>query len=321
MKIAALVLLAALAAPQEVVWKKDFKETLKEAATSKKLVLLVFQTKDRKNCLRFQNETLADPGVAAALGKYLCVRIDPEGTDDDNRLWQEQGSITPPITIVFEPDGRKLVVVSQLNPKYYGGQLRDIVPTYFEQIVPAREAIAKDPNQPAPHATLGEAYIVLDNSKDSAHHYGLATDQLLSKGDKAGALKVLTSQLKQYYECKWYRPSRACSAKIAELDPENATKQRPLAAWMIGMADVQERKFDDAITGLKEAVEKYKACDIIEKMMFTLGAAYKEKGDKQNALVLWDSIVIKFPDTETAKIAETMAAKLREQIQKENEGK
>src|SRR5262245_25853635 len=105
MRLAVALFILPLFAPQEIAWKKDFKAVLKEAAASRKLVALVFQTKDRKACIRFQNETLADPGVQSALAKYLCVRIDPEGTDEENRLWQEQGSPMPPMTILFEPDG------------------------------------------------------------------------------------------------------------------------------------------------------------------------------------------------------------------------
>ena len=321
MRLAILVLITALGAHQEIAWKKDWKATLKEASDSKKLVVLVFQTKDRKNCLRFQNETLADPGVVASLSKYLCVRIDPEGTDEENKLWQEQGQPMPPMTVVFEPTGKKLAAVTPLNPKVYGPLLGDIVPAYFEKIVPAREAIAKDDKQPGPYRTLGEAYFTLDDSGESAKNFAAAADLLIAKGDKPGALALLEAQLKMYYEKKWYTPSRGCCSRIADLDPDNKTKLRPMAAWVLGMASCAEARWPEAIDGLKEACVKYKDSDLLPKMLFTLGSAHMYAKDFDAAITVFETIMKDFPDTETAEIARVQAEKLREQRQKKNEGK
>ncbi len=321
MRAAAALLLLPLLARQEINWRTDFKGTLKEAAAAKKLVALVFQSKDRKNCLRFQNETLADPQVVAALGNYLCVRVNPEGTDDENRLWQEQGSPMPPMTIVFEPDGKVLTAVTPLNPKVYGPLLADIVPAYFEKIVPSREALAKDPKQPGPHRTLGEAWFVMDKSGDSARHFAAAAELLVSKGDKAGALDLLLAQLDKYYEKKWYSPARHCCSMIADLDPDNATKKRPMAAWVQGMASCAEARWGEAIDGLKAACEKYKDSDLLPKMMFTLASAHMYSKDLDTAITVFETIVKDFPETETAEISKVQAEKLRAQRQKQSEGK
>jgi len=322
MRFAAAFLLLPLLAGQEIAWKSDWKGTLKEAAASKKLVVLVFQTKDRENCLRFQNEVLADANVVAALGKYLCVRINPLGTDDENRVWQELGMPTPPLTIVFEPDGKRLTVVSTLKPKGYGALLGAIVPAYFDRIVPAREALAKDPNQAGPLATLGEAYYSIDIAPESARHYA-ATVDLLLKTDKAKALDVLGSQLDKYYEKKWYVPSRGCCTKIAELDPENKSGKRPLAAWMLGMSCCSDKRWAEAIDGLKDACEKYKESPLLPKMMFSLASAYLGAKDLDTAITIYETIVKEYKekDAETAELSQIQADKTRAERQKQSEGK
>jgi len=321
MRLAAALLLLPLLARQEVAWKSDFKAALKEAAAAKKLVALVFQSKDRKNCLRFQNETLADAGVVAALGKYLCVRINPEGTDDENRLWQEHGSPMPPMTIVFEPDGKQLAVVTPLNPKVYGPLMSDMVPAYFAKIVPSREALEKDPKQAGPHRTLGEAYLILDNSKDSAKHYAAAAELLVGKGEKAAAIELLLGQLEKYYEKKWYSPARSCCSLLADLDTDNATKKRPMAAWVLGMASCAEGRWAEAIDGLKAACEKYKGDELQPKMMFTMASAHMYAKDLDSAITIFETIVKDYPGTETADISQVQAEKLRNQRQKQSEGK
>lgn len=310
MRLAALLLLP-LFAGQEVAWKSDWPGTLKEAAASKKLVVLVFFNKDVKNCKRYQEETLASDAVTGALSKYLCVRLDPEGTDDENRLWQQHGSPMPPMTFVYEPDGNKLTGVGTLNPKFYAEALNAIVPAYFDKIVPAREALAKDPNQPDKLADLGAAYVLLDNSVASMKNYAAASEALAGKGDKAGALKLLGTQLDAYYEKKWYTPARGCCARIAELDPDNGTKLRPKAAWVLGMAACAEGKWQEAIDGLTAANAKYKDCDILDRMMFTLGSAYMYAGEKDKAIATFDEIVKNFFNSEAASLAKIQADKLR----------
>ena len=323
MRLAALLLLTPLIAPQEIAWKSDWKATLKEAATSKKLVVLVFQSKDRKACLRFEKETLGDPAVQAALAKYLCVRINPEGTDDENKLWQEQGSPMPPMTLIFEPEGKLLCSVTPLNPKVYGPMMQNIHPAYFEQILPARSALATNANDAAAHRTMGEAYLLMDLSTESSKYFAAAADLMSGNGDKAGALKMLCTQLDKYYEKKWYSPGRGCCSRIAELDPNNTSGKRPLAAWMLGMASCSERRWGEAIDGLKDACERYKDSDLLPKMMFSLASAYLGAKDFDNAITLYETIVKDFKekDPETVELSQTMATKTREQRQKAAEGK
>lgn len=316
----ALLLLVPLLAPQEIAWKTDFKAALKEAAASKKLVVLVFFNKGVKTCIKYQDETLASPDVQAALGKFLCVRIDPDGTDDENWLWQQHKQPPLPMTFVYEPDGKQLATVGSLNPKVYGGTLTAIVPAYFEKIVPAREALAKDPKQPDPHVALGEAFLAIDDSKASAKHYAEAAE-LLAAQDKAKALALLIGQLDKYYEKKWYTPARACCGRIAELDPDNKSGKRAFAAWVLGMASCAEGRWGEAIDGLKAALEKYKGDELQPKMMFTLGSAYMYAKDIDAAIATFDEIVKNYDGTEPADLANTQSQKLKAQKAKAAEGK
>jgi len=303
--------LLSLLAPQDIKWKKNWPEALKEAKASKKLAVLVFFNKAPKDCQRFEADTLPNPAVISALQQHVCAMIDPEGTDEDNALWQKHGQPRPPMTYVYDPDGKMLTSISALKPDIYAGSLASAKPAYFDKILPAREALAKDPNQADKLKMLGEAYVKLNNDAESAAAYGKAVDVLVKKNDKAGALKLLEEQLNTYYDMKWYVPARQCCKQIAELDPADSTKNNAKAAWIVGMADCKEAKWQNAITGMRAACDRYKDAPNLDQMLFTLGSAYMYSKDKENALAIFDEICKKFPNSETANIAKIQADKLR----------
>ncbi len=311
-RVVLTVVLALSLTPRDIKWKTNWAEGLKEAKSSNKLAVLYFYSKSRKDCIRFEAETLPDPNVVSALGQYVCVKLDPETcTDDENALWQKLGQALPPMTYVFDPDGKLLTSVSALKAEFYAGSLAAAGPAYFKLIVPAKEALARDPNQADKLAMLGEAYQKLENKTESTTAYGKAVDLLVKKGDKAGALKVLGGQLEAYYNGKWYVPAKDACKRIAELDPADSSKLGDKAVWVLGMAACDERKYGDAITIMKPACERYKDSPLLPKMMFTLGSGYMYSKDKDGALAVFDEIVKKFPGSETANIAQIQADKLR----------
>jgi tetratricopeptide (TPR) repeat protein len=310
-RLALAAILALSLAPQDIKWKKSWPETLKEAKESKKLAILVFFNKGLKDCKRFEAETLPNAAVISALQQYVCAMIDPDGTDEENALWQKHGQERPPMTYVYDPEGKLLMTVSALKPEYYAGALAQAAPAYFNKIQPAREALARDPNQADKLEMLGQAYEKLNNPVESASYYAKAVDAFLKKGDKAGALKMLEAQLDSYYEMKWYVPARAACLKIAELDPADTSKQGAKAAWIIGMADCKEAKWQNAITGMKAACERFKDAPNMDQMLFTLGSAYMYARDKENAIAIYEEIVKKYPNSETRNIAQIQIDKLR----------
>ena len=308
---ATLLVVAALLPAQDVAWKTSWKETLKEAKAQNKLAVLLFYNKGVRDCKLYDEKTLASSDVVNALRGAVCAKIDPEGPDDDNKLWQDLGQARLPMTYVFDPDGKLLASIGTLNPTNYAGTLNAAGPAYFNKIKPAREALAKDPEQPEKWASLGDAYVKLDAPDESGKSFDRAVEIYLKKGDKASALKVLSTQLDTFYEAKWYAPARNCCKKIQELDPSNETKLCARAAWVQGMGECKEQKWSEAIAVLKPACEKYKDSDLAAQMMFSLASAYMYSRDKDTALALFEEIVKKFPGTETATISQTQATKLR----------
>jgi tetratricopeptide (TPR) repeat protein len=308
---AALVFVAALFPIQDVAWKTSWKETLKEAKAQNKLAVLVFYNKGLRDCKLYDEKTLASSDVIPPLRGVVCAKIDPDGPDEDNKLWQELGQERPPMTYVFDPDGKLLASIGTLNPTNYAGTLNAAGPAYFNKIKPSREALTKDPEQPDRWASLGEAYMNLNAPQESAKNYDRAVEIYLKKGDKSSALKILSSQLDAFYDAKWYAPARNCCRKIQELDPSNETKLGAKAAWVQGMGECKEQKWNDAIAVLKPACEKYKDSDLLAQMMFSLASAYMYNRDKDGALALFDEIIKKFPNTDTAHISQTQANKLR----------
>lgn len=309
-----IVLAAVLAlslSPQDIKWRTNWPEALKEAKASKKLVILVFFNKGLKDCVKFEAETLPNAAVVSALQQHIPVKIDPEGTDEENALWQKFGQARPPMTYVCDPDGKLLTSVSALKAEYYAGPIASAGAAFFNKILPAREALARDPNQADKLAAMGDAYEKLNNPEESAAAYNKAVDILIKKGDKAGALKLIEAQLESYYAAKWYVPARASCQKVAELDPADSTKLGAKAAWIIGMADCKEAKWQNAITGMKAACDRYKDAPNLDQMLFTLGSAYMYARDNQNAIAVFEEIVKKYPNSETRNIAQIQIDKLR----------
>jgi tetratricopeptide (TPR) repeat protein len=310
-RIAVVGLLSLLLAPQDIKWKSNWTETLKEAKASKKLAILVFFNKGVKDCQKFEAETLPNAAVISALQQHVCAKIDPDGTDEENALWQKLGQARPPMTYIFDPEGKLLTSVSALKAEYYAGAITSAGPAYFNKILPAREALARDPNQADKLQMLGEAYEKLNNPEESAGAYNKAIDVLVKKGDKAGAMKIIDSQLTLYYDAKWYVPARASCLKVAELDPADSNKLGAKAAWIIGMADCKEAKWQNAITGMKAACDRYKDAPNMDQMLFTLGSAYMYARDNANAIAVFEEIVKKYPNSETKNIAQIQIDKLR----------
>jgi TolA-binding protein len=46
-------------------------------------------------------------------------------------------------------------------------------------------------------------------------------------------------------------------------------------------------------------------------MMFTLASAYMYSGDKPTAVQVFEAIIKEYPDSDTAKLAETQAGKIK----------
>jgi len=310
-RIVLIVSLLLSLTPQEIKWKTSWPETLKEAKASKKLAVLIFFNKGLKDCRQFEADTLPNSAVIAALQQHVCAKIDPDGTDEDNALWQKHGQARPPMTYVYDPDGKMLTTISALRADYYAGALAAAKPAYFDKIAPAREALARDANQADKHVMLGEAYVKLNNDPESAAAYAKAVEILTKKNDKSGALKVLEGQINSYYELKWYVPARKACEKIAELDPSDSTKLNAKAAWIIGMADCKEAKWQNAITGMRAACDRYKDAPNMDQMLFTLGSAYMYARDNANAIAIFEEIVKKFPNSETKNVAQLQLDKLR----------
>ncbi len=310
-RLALIGILALSLAPQDIKWRTSWPEALKEAKASKKLVILVFFNKGFKDCVKFEAETLPNAAVISALQQHVCIKIDPEGTDDDNALWQKFGQARPPMTYVCDPEGKLLTAVSALKAEFYAGPIAQAGSAYFNKIQPAREALAKDPNQADKLVMIGEAYEKLNSPEESAAAYNKAVEVLVKKGDKAGALKLIEGQINSYYEAKWYVPARAACVKVAELDPADSTKLGAKAAWIIGMADCKEMKWQNAITGMKAACERFKDAPNMDQMLFTLGSAYMYARDKENAIAIYEEIVKKYPNSETKNIAQIQIDKLR----------
>src|SRR5439155_27237460 len=90
-RIALILTLTLSLSLQDIKWKTNWAESLKEAKASKKLAILVFFNKGLKDCQRFEADTLPNPCVVSALQRHVCAMIDPDATNDDYALGQKHG--------------------------------------------------------------------------------------------------------------------------------------------------------------------------------------------------------------------------------------
>jgi TolA-binding protein len=72
-----------------------------------------------------------------------------------------------------------------------------------------------------------------------------------------------------------------------------------------------ETKWQNAITGMRAACDRYKDAPNLDQMLFTLGSAYMYARDNANAIAIFEEIVKKYPDSETANICKIQLDKLR----------
>lgn len=297
-------------ASQDVTWEKNWNDALKKAKEQNKMALLYFHSDKVKDCKRFATETLPQPSVANALREYVCCQLDPEGTDDDNRLWQKLGQAIPGV-FIYAPDGTLFATVGSLGAKYVQSILVNAPTVYFQTVLPAKDKLAKNPEDTDTLISLGTAYAMIDNKKASTENFKKALDLLVKKGDTKGAIDVIRKQLDIAMDTKWYLEARPAARKLLELDPRDESKLGAKAAWVDGMAACFERKWQEAVDIMKPACDKYKDSDLLDKMMFTLGSAYMYNKQNDKALEVFDTIVQKYPGTETAQLAEIQARKLR----------
>jgi tetratricopeptide (TPR) repeat protein len=309
----ALLIVPLLTAPAfgQTAWKKSWKEALAEAKKTNTCAVLLFYNDGVKDSKTFDAEALTDAGVKAALGRYVCARIDPEGPDEDNLLWQKHGMPRPPMTYIYAPDGTRLAEVRVLKADRYAKALQTIGPAYARDMAPARDLLAKNPEQADALARVAKAFATFENPVESAKHYVKAADVLAKQGERTAALKVLGELLDAFYEARWYTEAREGCRKILDLDAANVSKLCPKAAYCVGLADCGARKWNDAIAVLKPACDRYKDSPLLDKMMFTLGSAYQYNKDKQAAVAVYEALIKQFPETDSARSAQAQVDKLR----------
>lgn len=305
----ALILLAAPCARAD--WGKSWDDAKKEGKDKNKLIILYFYSGARKDCKRFEEDILPKPEVASALEPYVLCKIDPEGPDADNFLWQKHGSPMPPALFIYEPQGDQLTSVLTLGANFLCDVLRHSVTAYFDEIVPAKRKLEKDPADPDALVALAKAYAKAENPDGCTANFGKAVEEYVKKGRDDDALKVIQAEFDAGMEREWYAQIRPAMRKVADLDPLNKTGLCGKAAWVEGLAACKEGKLKEAIAALQPACDKYTDADYLPKMMYALGAAYMYSKDIDNALKVFDKIIEKFPETDAAQTSRVQADKLR----------
>ncbi len=295
----------------DITFEKSWPEALKKGKEKNGLVLLYFSNDGVKDCKRFAEETLTKPAVAAAFKGFVVARIDPEGPDEDNFLWQKHGSPGLPILFIYDGDGAQLASVLHLGAEYVTATLGAAPRVYRDKISPGRAALAKNPEDIDALRGLGEAFAALENDAAAGENFTKAIDLLEKKGDSNGAIELMQKMFEAFMEKKWYKALKPVVKRLSDIDPLNRSGLGAKAAWVEGLAACEERKWQDAIDVLKPACEKYTDVDFLDKMMFSLASAYMYSKDKDTALKVFEEIVAKFPESETANIAKIQVDKLK----------
>ena len=98
-------MLASRPVPPLVGWGEDFSVALKEAASSERNVLVVFQLPGCPPCRQMERSVLPDPKVTQALASLVPVHLDLSQTPELSERYQVWGT---PTYLLLDPQGRLL---------------------------------------------------------------------------------------------------------------------------------------------------------------------------------------------------------------------
>ncbi len=117
----ALLCLAAAAGCSGVPWQYDFQGGLRDAAESRKRLLLMFCTAVSPSCREMDAEALSDPSNRQLLGGFIPVRVD---ATMNRELATQYNVEVVPTFVIFRPDGSVAGTgVGGMDPETFRGFL------------------------------------------------------------------------------------------------------------------------------------------------------------------------------------------------------
>jgi transglutaminase-like putative cysteine protease/thioredoxin-related protein len=185
----------------QLPWSNDYGEALRRAETEKKPVLIVFATDWCGWSKKMERETFADSAVQKELRPFVLIRLNPEASEKNQRVFESFGVEGYPTVMIANFRGEEIGRGSYMAPKECVEFLRRFPPAFkgnplgyksvqLQDNDPLINAIRKVPPPVSRPASEG-SFVVLDQSAITLLPNGAAkvisrTATFIADPEKAG---------------------------------------------------------------------------------------------------------------------------------------
>jgi thioredoxin-related protein len=256
--------------PNGLRWERRLESALQRARAENKPVMVDFWAEWCEWCHRLDQTTYADPVVRQQLAGFVTVKIDAEGTNGGPQTAAQYDVDSLPTIVFLSPTGRLLLKVTG----YQGpGQFPETLAEVKEvaaKVAGWEAALTKNPGDPVPLSGLG---------------LHLFDQEALT--ESSGLLE-----------------------KARVHDDQRPTRERKQTRAVLGVIDMQERKYPEAETVLREALSLPAVEDYDARILFILGRMYLRWGRPDEARVCFKSILDSHASSSVAQKARGMLVEL-----------
>jgi len=253
-----------------IPWERDFEQALEKARSANKPLLVDFWADWCGWCHRLDKTTYVDPVVVALAASFVPVKVNTEGSREDQAVAARYEVSSLPTIAVLSPSGRQIQRLDGYQgPGQFPYTLREAL-AMAEQVMAWEATLAADPSNATAHLRLGLHLFDQRFYEQSAEHLRLA---------------------------------RAADAELA-------TPERKDLRMRLGVILFYGRDYSDSASLLKEALALGPDAELDPKILYVLGRAYMKWGHKDKARTLFGQLVEGYPASPAAQKAREMLVAL-----------
>lgn len=250
--------------PRAIHWERSFEDALKKARKTGKPVLVDFWADWCGWCHRLDQTTYVDPEVVRLADDFVAVKVNTEGDPREAEVAARYDIESLPTILFLSPNGRPILRVN-------GFQGPGQFPRSMEK---ARETGAK---------------VIAWEGK---------VEQKPADGSALAGLAV------HLFDQESYDESRVMLRKAVLADAGLEPTSRKQIRLLLGIIESYNGQYVEAETALREGLAVRPASDEYDpKILYMLGKTYAKSGKREEARMVWEQILSKFPGSPLARKA------------------
>lgn len=248
--------------PRAIQWERTFEDALKKARKTGKPVLVDFWADWCGWCHRLDQTTYVDPEVVRLADDFVAVKVNTEGDPREAEVAARYDIESLPTILFLSPNGRPLLRVN-------GFQGPGQFPRSMEK---ARETGAR---------VMAWEGMVERKPADGSALAGLAV---------------------HLFDQESYDESRVMLRKAVLADAGLEPTSRKQIRLLLGIIESYNGQYAEAETALREGLAVRPASDEYDpKILYMLGKTYAKSGKREEARMVWEQILSKFPGSPMAR--------------------